>query len=248
MCGSPGPLRTARTLASGPCGPGATFSIMRGCGLSATDGCDGRSVGDRGKWSGRRDSNPRHSAWEADTLPAELLPLGSMRIVANGCPPANRSLIVRSMPRGRLGLILVAGRPKSPAILAAVARSPATMASRSARRTARSWCPSTMRCSAEVSGSFREDPVLAITRSMVAMTLSTCCSERRLVPPIHGPVALRRSIRDLTAMKGARPFAGRAPGQRHPRNGDLTAPPSRWPFCDSGRLGNERYGRPRGSR
>ena len=27
-------------------------------------------------WSGRRDSNPRHSAWEADTLPAELLPLG----------------------------------------------------------------------------------------------------------------------------------------------------------------------------
>ena len=25
-------------------------------------------------WSGRRDSNPRHSAWEADTLPAELLP------------------------------------------------------------------------------------------------------------------------------------------------------------------------------
>src|ERR1035437_1979774 len=31
----------------------------------------------RGKWSGRRDSNPRHSAWEADTLPAELLPLES---------------------------------------------------------------------------------------------------------------------------------------------------------------------------
>ena len=25
-------------------------------------------------WSGRRDSNPRHSAWEADTLPTELLP------------------------------------------------------------------------------------------------------------------------------------------------------------------------------
>ncbi len=30
----------------------------------------------RERWSGRRDSNPRHSAWEADTLPAELLPLG----------------------------------------------------------------------------------------------------------------------------------------------------------------------------
>ncbi len=25
-------------------------------------------------WSGRRDSNPRHSAWEADTLPTELHP------------------------------------------------------------------------------------------------------------------------------------------------------------------------------
>src|SRR3954452_1005641 len=31
----------------------------------------------RGRWSGRRGSNPRHSAWEADTLPTELLPLGS---------------------------------------------------------------------------------------------------------------------------------------------------------------------------
>ena len=37
----------------------------------------GRSyVGSQRNWSGRRDSNPRHSAWEADTLPAELLPLG----------------------------------------------------------------------------------------------------------------------------------------------------------------------------
>ena len=26
-------------------------------------------------WSGKRDSNPRLSAWEADTLPTELLPL-----------------------------------------------------------------------------------------------------------------------------------------------------------------------------
>jgi hypothetical protein len=28
----------------------------------------------RGKVSGRRDSNPRPSAWEADALPTELLP------------------------------------------------------------------------------------------------------------------------------------------------------------------------------
>jgi hypothetical protein len=27
-------------------------------------------------WRPRQDSSPRHSAWEADTLPAELLPLG----------------------------------------------------------------------------------------------------------------------------------------------------------------------------
>ena len=26
------------------------------------------------KWSGRRDSNSRQSAWKADTLPTELLP------------------------------------------------------------------------------------------------------------------------------------------------------------------------------
>ena len=26
------------------------------------------------KWSGKRDSNPRPSAWEADALPTELLP------------------------------------------------------------------------------------------------------------------------------------------------------------------------------
>ena len=28
-----------------------------------------------GPWSGRRDSNSRHSAWKADALPTELLPL-----------------------------------------------------------------------------------------------------------------------------------------------------------------------------
>ena len=35
-----------------------------------------------GEWSGRRGSNPRHSAWEADTLPTELLPLGRAAILA----------------------------------------------------------------------------------------------------------------------------------------------------------------------
>jgi hypothetical protein len=39
-------------------------------------------------WSGRRDSNPRHSAWEADTLPAELLPLGSRSTGASAWRPS----------------------------------------------------------------------------------------------------------------------------------------------------------------
>jgi dCMP deaminase len=32
-----------------------------------------------GSWSGRRDSNPRHTAWKAVALPAELLPPASSR-------------------------------------------------------------------------------------------------------------------------------------------------------------------------
>ena len=40
----------------------------------------GFAVRKRG-WSGRRDSNPRHLAWEASTLPTELLPLGSSGIL-----------------------------------------------------------------------------------------------------------------------------------------------------------------------
>jgi hypothetical protein len=51
----------------------------------------GSSRGDLAIWSGRRGSNPRHSAWEADTLPIELLPLGSRtsysrsRVRGGGC-------------------------------------------------------------------------------------------------------------------------------------------------------------------
>ena len=41
-------------------------------------------------WSGKRESNPRPSAWEADALPTELFPLGS--------PKASRA------PGGRQGL------------------------------------------------------------------------------------------------------------------------------------------------
>ena len=45
-------------------------------GAAGTDGRGGGSGGDQSwgeksfeKWSGRRESNPRHSAWEADVLP-----------------------------------------------------------------------------------------------------------------------------------------------------------------------------------
>ena len=31
-------------------------------------------------WSGQRDSNPRHQAWEACTLPAELCPLNAQQL------------------------------------------------------------------------------------------------------------------------------------------------------------------------
>ena len=34
-----------------------------------------------GKWSGRRVSNPRHSAWKADALPTELLPPDCLRLL-----------------------------------------------------------------------------------------------------------------------------------------------------------------------
>src|SRR5580692_3758406 len=50
-------------------------------------------------WSGRRDSNPRPSAWEADTLPTELLP--------------PRTTGQKIIPRQRL-LGLPAGRGKFP--------------------------------------------------------------------------------------------------------------------------------------
>src|SRR5690554_7157354 len=39
-------------------------------------------------WSGKRDSNPRHSAWKADALPTELFPHCSS-IIKEKRPPVN---------------------------------------------------------------------------------------------------------------------------------------------------------------
>ena len=37
------------------------------------------------KWSGRRDSDPRHPAWEADTLPTELRPQKPQKYIVTRC-------------------------------------------------------------------------------------------------------------------------------------------------------------------
>lgn len=47
------------------------------------------------EWSGKRVSNPRPSAWEADALPTELFPPGRwrfypMRVAATTCRAAGR--------------------------------------------------------------------------------------------------------------------------------------------------------------
>ena len=66
-----------------------------------------------GRWSGRRGSNPRHSAWEADTLPTELLPLGRGHILANPRGHANGLADIR--PSGTRDRFWVQRRaPRSP--------------------------------------------------------------------------------------------------------------------------------------
>ena len=55
-------------------------------------------------WSGKRDSNPRHSAWKADALPSELFPQtldgGGWIRTNEGVEPAD----LQSAPFGRLGI------------------------------------------------------------------------------------------------------------------------------------------------
>ena len=47
------------------------------------------------KWSGTRGSNPRHPAWEAGTLPTELVPLGGFNV-----PPLAGKINVRPAANG----------------------------------------------------------------------------------------------------------------------------------------------------
>jgi hypothetical protein len=47
-------------------------------------------------WSGKRDSNPRPSAWEADALPAELFPLASAvpaHAIGPACSPSDPIMV-----------------------------------------------------------------------------------------------------------------------------------------------------------
>ena len=52
---------------------GVPHCPSQSCSLSST-GCVRNLFESNKTWSGKRDSNPRHSAWEADALPTELLP------------------------------------------------------------------------------------------------------------------------------------------------------------------------------
>src|SRR5690242_9365452 len=45
------------------------------------------SAGTSKDWSGRRGSNPRHAAWKAAALPAELLPRGAILPHGPACFP-----------------------------------------------------------------------------------------------------------------------------------------------------------------
>ena len=51
----------------------------RGVGVCDVASVDLNHVRDDESWSGRRDSNPRHQAWEACTLPTELRPPSRQR-------------------------------------------------------------------------------------------------------------------------------------------------------------------------
>src|SRR5207253_11490663 len=50
-------------------------------------------------WSGRRDSNPRHRAWEARTLPTELRPLETWVMIATAIGPVKRTRITTKTRR-----------------------------------------------------------------------------------------------------------------------------------------------------
>jgi hypothetical protein len=49
-------------------------SVIIGARSSSLHEISGLGRGAASCWSGRRDSNPRHLAWEASTLPTELHP------------------------------------------------------------------------------------------------------------------------------------------------------------------------------
>ena len=83
----------------------------------------------RDRWSGRRGSNPRHSAWEADTLPTELRPLA-----IGGRSPPNRAnrIAPGRIQASRRGLAhrALTSLPASPARLARPCAAPAARSRR----------------------------------------------------------------------------------------------------------------------
>ncbi len=84
----PGPSGPVAVLTTGPPGPRCfnelepttgiepvTPSLPRKCSTTEPRGRSERPAARAKPWSGRRDSDPRPSAWKADALPTELLPL-----------------------------------------------------------------------------------------------------------------------------------------------------------------------------
>ncbi len=68
------------------------------------------------RWSGRRDSNPRHPAWKAGALPAELHPRRPPRSSRPGCSAdsSRPSGPLRAAPRFPGSLLRVLDRPSRP--------------------------------------------------------------------------------------------------------------------------------------
>ena len=71
--GSPAPDRREPDVRGAP--QDARPRTMAGAPYGARDRSDRQGRRAAGRWSGKRDSNPRPSAWKADALAAELFPL-----------------------------------------------------------------------------------------------------------------------------------------------------------------------------
>ena len=104
------PRRSQRETASLP---KTCTSLYTGGWRPGRRGRHGPAAGSR--WSGKRDSNPRPSAWKADALATELFPLKSLplikMVVGEGFEPSKASPTdLQSVPFDRSGTPPISGR------------------------------------------------------------------------------------------------------------------------------------------